>query len=805
MAQEILPPPGTSLRPEVREQVAEERVAELLDVPPVLQQLADLCQTPLGKRRALDLRPIRRPRLVEAALQETSQGRLLVDRHQVPGLEGLVDVGPAIGRAARGSVLPVAEIAAIGAAASVLEGVRHFFRQLPAEVAPEVGDLVELGRQVEDFSAVADRVVMSLSPGGEVLDAASPALAASRARARRAEARLRGRLEELLRHWAGEGVLQDAIITQRHGRFVLPVKADSRSQLRGVVHDQSGSGQTVFIEPLEVVGLGNDLRTAEAGVAAEIERVLADLSALCGERPLVWDRALAAAGRLDLAFAKGRLSARWEACAPEVVTGPLCALRQARHPLIASPEPIDLRLGGEYDALVITGPNTGGKTVALKTTGLFAWLGQAGLHLPVAPGSILGPFPRILADVGDEQGVAQSLSTFSAHVTRIVQALRALVPGTLVLLDELGAGTDPQEGSALAMAVLEHLLAAGALVVVTSHFSELKAFAHQHPRARNAAVSFDAETLRPTYHLEVGNPGPSQALAVAERLGMPEAVVVRARELVTPSGREVEALIAGMARERQRLARESEVAASERQRLEGLRADLERERSALRDQAATVLAEARAEAEALVARAEREAEAVLRRLREQLAEARLQEAAAEAEADRTRLAQLRQALGVVPRPAAPVATTFHSGQRVRIQSLGRDGVLLDPPSEDGDARVLVGTLRLTVPRSDLAHIAQAERPEARSGGVWSGAPATADLNCDVRGMRADEALAQIDKFLDDALLSGLREVQIIHGKGTGALRAAVTDFLRGHAEVAEFRLGHAGEGGAGVTVVHLRE
>lgn len=806
MSEYSLPPPGTPLRPAVPEAVADDHALSVLDFPAVLEALAAHCQSSLGVECALALRPQASATFVAAALAETDAARALVDRRQTPSCEGLHDVRALIGRAARGGVLAPPEIVRVGATAGTLGDIRAFF----ATHGSDNACLTDWSGRIADFSVVRAEVERCLTADGEVSDRASSALARARAEARHAESRLRAKLEELLRQSSVQGLLQEPIITQRRDRFVLPVRSDSRSQFPGVVHDQSSSGQTVFIEPLAVVGLGNDLRQAQAEVEREVERVLLRLSALCGERRAEWLDSLEAAAHLDMVLARARLSQAWGARAPALLPLPALVLKEARHPLLQRPVPIDLTLGLSYDALVVTGPNTGGKTVSLKTAGLFACMAQAGLHLPVAEGSQLGPFPRILLDVGDEQGVVQNLSTFSSHVRRIVAALGALEPGALVLLDELGAGTDPQEGSALAMAVLEHLLDGGARVMVTSHFSELKAFAERHPRASNASVSFDPATLAPTYHLCVGIPGPSQALAIALQLGVPSAIVDRAREYVHPVGRAVESLVTAMAEERAQLHQALQTATQENEQLRVLRAALAAEEAQQQKDRERLLADARQEAERVLAEAQRMAVEVVRELRALAEEREKADALARAEAVRAATAQARARVARAPeRARVRTDDPLRKGQHVHVQSVGLDGVVLVEPEGD-DVQVQAGNLRLTVPRSDLlvrdGPVVNA--PAARSpAGQWSGRDWAVGMQfrCDLRGMRVDEALATVDKLLDDAVLAGMHAVEVIHGKGTGALRAAVAEFLRDHPQVDQFRSGLPEEGGVGVTVVSLRD
>ena len=814
--------------------VADERTLSILDFPAVLTLLAERCANPLGRQEALALRPLGRARAVRVALDETAEARALADHgRQIPS-DGCHDVRALLQQARRGAVLPAAGLWAIGETAGAVRRLRAFF----AEHGDGAPLLADWAGGLGDLDAVEDEVRRCLSPDGEVLDRASPALAEARRSARRLEAALRERLEDMIRDPALSGALQEALVTQRQDRFVLPVKSEQRSLVPGLVHDQSGSGATVFVEPVAAVALGNELRAAQAAVQHEIARILRELSELCGREPYVWERSLQVAAHLDLCGGKARLAAAWDARPPRLLPEPGLELVGARHPLLQRPVPIDIRVGQDFDALVLTGPNTGGKTVSLKIAGLFACMAQSGLDLPVREAGV-GVFPRICGDAGDDQGVAQNLSTFSSHMRAVVAAVGAAVPGALVLLDELGAGTDPGEGAALAMALLEHLLAARARVLVTTHASELKAFAYRTPRVENGSMSFDAETLEPTYRLVIGVPGPSQAFAIAARLGLPAAIVERARALQRPEARHVETMIAGMQAEERRMREEAARAADLRRDAESLRQEWEDRRREFDLRREEALEEARREASDLLQGALREADAVLRDLRRLAAEAEAARAsrassaddgrpeawAAEGEAARSALR--RAAERIVRRPdqagpgGGPGVRRFHAGQPVRIVSLDREGVLVGPPA-GGSAVVQAGRLRLNVPLEDLVAAAPAAAAAAvrdaagrgRTGpgggvsapglagvdGIFRGTP----LECDLRGLDRLDALARVDKALDDAVLAGLREIRLIHGKGTGVLREAVGEFLRGHPQVASFRLGGGGEGGAGATVVEIR-
>ncbi len=567
----------------------------LLEFPQVRERLAAVTGFPPGRRLAEALQPSADPVLVEIGLEETSQVRALLAERPSVGIGGAHDVGPAVDRAARGGRLDAVQFAAI---AQTLEAASRL-RDVLAEDRRSL--LHELARSLHPLPGLRSTLERSFDPAGELLDTASPRLGALRRATRHAYERLRTRLEQLVHSSDVGGALQDPIVTLRNGRYVIPVRADARSRVKGIVHDASGSGQTLFVEPLVAVELGNAWREAQLAEAAEIERILDELSALVGSQAGLIVETLDALARFDFWSAKARLAEEMDAIRAEPSTRAEIVLRGARHPgLTGRVVPIDVELGTDFRALIVTGPNTGGKTVTLRTIGLLVLMHQAGLHVPADPGSRLPVLVDLFADIGDEQSVAQSLSTFSGHLRSIVRIAAAAGPATLVLLDELGAGTDPTEGSALAQALLDHFLRTGALVAATTHYAELKVYAHTTPDVRNASVEFDLETLSPTYHLRIGLPGGSQAFAIAERLGLPASIVADARSRLSEGQQAFEETLASIraadlaTREALDRARAAEQRAAESQRV----ADEERRR-ARRERDESVAA-ARADAERIV-------------------------------------------------------------------------------------------------------------------------------------------------------------------------------------------------------------
>jgi DNA mismatch repair protein MutS2 len=683
----------------------------------------------------------------------------------------------------------------------------------------------ELGRQLHPLPAITSTLSRSFDPAGELLDTASPRLGGLRAAVRVAFDRLRRRLDTLVASELGNA-LQEPIVTLRNGRYVVPVRADAKARVKGIVHDASGSGQTLFIEPLVVVELGNAWREAQAAEQAEVERILDELSALVGANAGPLRETLGALAQFDFWAAKAQLAGEMGAWRAETTTRSEVILLSARHPgLTGRVVPIDVRLGDGYTALVVTGPNTGGKTVTLRTLGLLALMHQAGLHVPAAPGSRLPIFRDVFADIGDEQSIAQSLSTFSGHLRSIIRIVEAAGPGTLVLLDELGAGTDPTEGSALAQSLLDHFIKAGALVAATTHYAELKAYAHTTAGARNASVEFDLETLSPTYRLTIGLPGGSQAFAIAERLGLPPALVADARSRLTESQRTFEATLARIrevetetadAKDR---AREAELRAGE-----ALRAAADERRKAQQSRADTEL-RARVEAERLVGELRTE----LERARQSLERGTLTAPAIDTVLERAedRLARApvpARARGTAAKAGATdgvaIAPTWRVGDEARSRSGGWTGRIVELDRSKRRATIETGAMRVSVEVGDLEPVDTAPGNGAGSGqppgSGGSAGPASSNvaelrlsrarsvpMSLDLRGARVDEALSALERYLEDASLAGLAKVTVIHGLGTGALRDAVRSESGSHPLVRAVRPGERGEGGDGVTVVEL--
>ncbi len=790
----------------------DERTLRVLEFPKVLEVLAGETSTTMGRERALALAPASAVEEVRRRQAETTEAVALGAQGEAP-IGGARDLRPALRRAQAGGTLDPHALLEVAQTLGVARRLRGYVEAQRSRAPLLAG----VAGRITPLEALERRIGAVLDDEGQVRDDASPTLRRLRNEQRATERRIREAMEGILRHATYSKMLQEPLITIRGDRFVVPVRQESRSQFPGILHDQSASGATVFMEPMAIVPLGNRQRELAAAERDEIERLMIELTEAVAAESASIAETLEAVADLDLALAKGALSERFAAEAPALTDGGVTALRAARHPLLLlhlpsdRVVPIDVELGGSFQALVITGPNTGGKTVTLKTLGLLTLMAQAGLHIPAATGSTVAVYPQLFADIGDEQSIEQSLSTFSSHMGAVVDILRQAQPPALVLLDEVAAGTDPTEGAALARAIIETLLARGVRTAVTTHYNDLKALAYQQEGIENASVEFDPETLQPTFRLLLGQPGQSNALIIARRLGLDSGVVERARSFLSADRLSTEELLADMAGDRREAAAAREEAAKLRAEARTLAERYQAEVTRLQGERRRLVAEARREAEESLRATRRQLEAVLDEVRA----ARTEDAAQSA---RRRLAELadawaRRAEEEPVEGTGPPLQRVEVGQSVHIPALGRSGRIAAPPDDRGEVEVEVGAVRARLPLHALREAAPSTpagaprpgRPQRRAGAAAdrNGEPRAVPLTLSVRGQTVDDALAEVDRYLDDATLAGLGQVTLIHGKGTGALRRAIAQFLRGHPHVRTFRGGGAGEGGEGVTVVEL--
>jgi DNA mismatch repair protein MutS2 len=824
-----------------------EQTLYTLEFPKIREQLARHTAFGASRELAQTLQPATDTPTVRRRLAETSEARDLLGDFPDLSIGGARDVRRAAQHAARGGILDGPSLLEVAGTLGAARALRTRLLKLDATRYPL---LIELAGFLPLLQPIEDAILRAIGDDGMVLDSASAALGTIRREIRIAFARLQEKLQNLIANSTIAGALQEPIITVRNGRYVIPVKAASRRTVRGLVHDQSSSGATLYIEPMATVELNNRWRELQSAEEEEVQRILAALSDQIGAAANQIVEAVVTLATIDFAFARAKYAEALRCTAPEVategaghtddaatdpdvrleVTTAPFFLTNARHPLLEQRTvvPTTLWLGGDFRLLLITGPNTGGKTVALKTAGLLALMAQAGLHIPADAPSRLPVFAHIFADIGDEQSIEQSLSTFSSHMTTIISVLRALEaeaidediwdadrydllsearPPALVLFDELGAGTDPVEGAALARAIIERLLELEVFGIATTHYAELKAFAYTTPGVQNASVEFDVETLAPTYRLSIGLPGRSNALAIAARLGLDSALVERARSTLAREDAAVEDLLAGIHKER-------DAAAAALQRAEELRTDAEKYRDRLEHELRTF--EERREAEATAARQAlddelREVRGQLRRLRDEfrsvtLSRQWLEEAEQRIQSADTQVRAARQQPERSTAPAAPAAPRpIQPGDTVLVRSVGLRGDVVSVDPDDGQAQVQVGGFRMTVDLRELSRekAAAPEKPVYRQErSVVVPAAPDVGMTFDMRGWRAGEVADKLDRYLNDAYLAGLHQVRIIHGKGTGALRQVVRDMLQTHPLVTGYT-GGGRDGGDGVTVASL--
>ena len=784
-----------------------------LELPRVLQMLADQAVSAEAKTRALAVRPETELEEVLRLLDQTDAARTMIGLRGSPSFSGVKPVAQSLDRADRGGGLNTRELLTI---ADLLTAARRAKEYFNADAAEKTA-IDHLFLSLHGNRFLEEKIKRCIVDEDTIADAASTELADIRRHMRAAQAKSRQILQRIISSPSYSKVLQEAIITQRDGRFVVPVKAEHKGDLPGLVHDISSTGATLFVEPMGVVQANNEYIELEAKEQKEIERILAELSAEAAahREDIQWD--YDALVHLDLIFARGQLSYKMDAVRPEVRRDGAIRLRKARHPLLDAKKavPIDIELGEAFDTLVITGPNTGGKTVSLKTLGLLTLMAQCGLHIPAGDRSAVSVYRRVLADIGDEQSIEQNLSTFSAHMVNIVAILKEVDRQSLVLFDELGAGTDPVEGAALAIAVIQHVRSAGARVAATTHYAELKSFAMTTAGVENASCEFDVETLSPTYRLLIGIPGKSNAFAISRRLGLPEEVIAAAQVQMSGESVRFEDVLTQLEAKRQALEkREQEADRLYRQREEDARKARE-----FRQQMERAKENARSRGEAEAKRIVRDARSAADQVFAQLDQMRKEQAKAERAANTNEArAQLRRQLN-----EAEEAVTKHDARQEPIPKPSRPirvGDLVEIPGvrtpaevvsvgKDGTLQLKSGILKMKAKANEVRLIEEDERAARKpSAPVRQSAPrqlrTSASRELDIRGLETLEAEAVVENFLSAAVMGRLETVTIIHGKGTGALRKAVHDILRRNKAVKSFRLGVYGEGESGVTVVTLK-
>jgi DNA mismatch repair protein MutS2 len=782
-----------------------ERTLRVLEYFKILDRLENYATSSLGKELVRELEPLTDPAKIKEGLKVTSEAVEVLIQAERPPLGGIHDIRSQVKKASINGILAPAELLEVAATLRASRLMREFL--LEKSEALEL--LSEWGSRLGGFPKLEREFERCIGSSGEILDSASAKLHSLRSQMKVLQSRIRDKLDSIIHSSDNSKYLQELIVTVRNDRYVIPVKQEYRSLFPGIVHDQSASGATLFLEPMSVVEINNQLRIVEAQETEEVTRILSELSGQVKEIGDTLLTSLHILARLDLAFAKGHYSIDIHGVEPVLNFQAEIDLHNARHPLITGKVvPINVVLGKSFDTLVITGPNTGGKTVTLKTIGLLTLMAQSGLHIPASSGSEVAVFNTIFCDIGDEQSIEQSLSTFSSHLTQIVKIIEgAREPSCLVLLDELGAGTDPTEGAALAMSILTHLHQLKVRTVATTHYSELKAFAYQTPGIENASVEFDVQTLKPTYHLLTGIPGSSQAFEIAAKLGLSGPIIEQARNYISTTTIKVEEMLRQIEIDHIK-AREDRLITNEaRIKGEKFKTQYEVELEKLRQEKTDLVRQAKIEAKEILLEARRESENLLRRLREGRHE-ELPAIANEARQKITRdIERLEEKSNQEELELRIDPELLKVGQQVRAISLNQVGRILE--LDNDSAQVQLGIIKVNLPFTDLELVAEQKvqvKYKPRSGnetGLETAKNISAEIS--LRGMTVDEALYELEKYLDQAILAGLNRLRVIHGKGTGVLRQAVQQYLKENPVVKSVYIAEQNEGGMGATVVELKK
>ena len=792
-----------------------EKSLKTLEYYTVLQKLEEQAVSEGAKERVRSLRPSGDLDEIASRQKETSAAKELMVLRGSPSFSGIRDVTPSLKRAAAGGILNPRELLE----AAALMRCARMAKNYRAE-APEPTALDTIFNRLESNKRLEERIVNSIISEEEIADGASSQLQSIRRQMRLQNSRIRETLNHMVSSPTNSKYLQDAIITQRNGRYVIPVKSEYRGEISGMVHDTSSSGATVFVEPQAVVQANNQLKILEGEEAKEIERILAEMTAEVNGFSGSLAQDYACLCRLDFIFAKAKLSYALNGCQPVLRKDAAVKLVSARHPLLDQKKavPIDISLGVDYDTLVITGPNTGGKTVSLKTLGLLTLMTAAGLHIPAGELSEVGVFENIYADIGDEQSIEQSLSTFSAHMKTITAIVKVCRQGDMVLFDELGAGTDPTEGAALAVSIIEFARQMCALVAATTHYSELKVFALTTDGVENASCEFDIRTLRPTYRLKTGIPGKSNAFAISAKLGLPDSIIDRAKEQLSTEDARFEDVLATLEHERQMLEKYKAEADRMRRTAQSEKDKISSMKDKTEDESDRLITQARQKAENILKDARMTAETVFLELDDLKKKAKKnaadQNLAAAKSMLRSAIAQTEKNVrGKKEKKFVPKdeVREFQAGDEVELINVGVSATVITPRDKDGNVLVQAGILKMSVKENEIRYKPKAatKKPQGKvyhtaPGGVAEIRRTAAKSEVDVRGMCAEEAILEVDQFLSQALMAGLNTVTIIHGKGTGVLRAAIQQHLKPNKRIKTVRNGRFGEGEMGVTVVEFK-
>ncbi|MBQ8960857.1 MAG: endonuclease MutS2 [Ruminococcus sp.] len=793
-----------------------DKYLKTLELDKILEMLSELASNEETRRMALAIRPVTDLAQVRLECRKTDQALDLSVQFGTPPFYSFKDISTAAKRAKSGAVISLRDLLDV---AAMLRQIKALYDWYGTCENVET-DLSYLFSRLMPNDWLLEKLERSIISDTEISDAASPELAAIRRKINRAEMQLRETLDKMVKNKTTQQYLQESNVTIRDGRFVLPVKSEYRTQVSGLIHDTSATGQTIFIEPMAIVEANNDIRILEGKEQEEIERIIRELCQDCGDYADVLCENYKICAELNLYFAKSELAAKLRCSLPEITDDGVMSLKKARHPLLdrSKAVPIDLDLGSSYHALIITGPNTGGKTVALKTAGLLAAMTMCGLLIPVSDGSRISVFEHILVDIGDSQSIEQNLSTFSAHTNKVIEIIETANENSLVLLDELGSGTDPVEGAALAVSVIRRLMMSGAKLMVTTHYQELKVFAIDDPDVENASCEFDIETLRPTYRLIVGSPGRSNAFAISESLGMPSDIIEEAKSRVSDANSRLEEVISKLEASRTELERQKEEAARLRKEAEEHEAALRKEREEMDRIRSEELESARMKAMTIIEQTKAESNALLDELERLRKEKEKESFSSDVTGMRSKTKQSFNKMYDTANPVGEgisdedyvLPRPLKRGDTVFVVDLQRNGIISGDPGSSDQVFVQLGAMRVKM-KTDRLRLVEAQKApqkqkpqQKKVGRVGVKAERRGKMELDIRGCTCDEGVYQLDAFIDRAVMSNISMITVIHGKGTGLLRKAIHARLKSHPSVKSFRLGVFGEGEDGVTIAELK-
>ncbi len=790
------------------------KVLKTLEYEKIIEQLVNCAGSLLGKELCKNLVPSSDIEEIRTMQHETSLALARIYQKGSLSFSGVRDIRGSLKRLEVGSILSTQELLHISKMLDVCSRAKSYDRKDNDETEPDALDV--MFQALQPLAPLAGEIRRCILSEDEISDDASPTLKSIRRSIGQMNDKVHAQLTSMV-NGSARTYLQDAVITMRNGRYCLPVKAEYRGQVQGMIHDQSSTGSTLFIEPMAVLKLNNELHELELREEKEIEVILSTLSSRAAAELEPLETNLELLTRLDFIFARAQLSRSYNGSEPVFNQKGIINIKKGRHPLLDKKKavPIDIRLGKEFELLIITGPNTGGKTVSLKTVGLFTLMGQSGLHIPAFDQSELAVFDEVFADIGDEQSIEQSLSTFSSHMTNIVNILAKATPHSLVLFDELCAGTDPTEGAALAIAILSNLHRQGIRTMATTHYSELKVFALTTPGVENGCCEFNVETLSPTYHLLIGIPGKSNAFAISSKLGLDDYIIEEAKGNLSQQDEDFESLLADLENSRVTIAKEQDEINHYKQEIEQLKNRLEHKQESLDASREKILRDANEQAHKILRDAKEYADTTIKNFNK-FGKANIDSRAMEQERNRLRekMSSVEKNLTIKPAKKAAAskqlqAKDIHLGDSVRVLSMNLKGTVSSLPNAKGDLFVQMGIMRSQVNLRDLELIPDVETVNPRTtrtgtGKIKMSKSASVSTEINLLGKTVDEALAELDKYLDDAYLSHMPSVRVVHGKGTGALRKAVHNYLRRQKHVASYRLGEFGEGDAGVTIVTFK-